>query len=221
MPGAFAHIAAVARASENSALMRSRMPRQAKLMLSRNAKFIELGSVSPDYPYLNIKSPDQAQWADCMHYDRAGDLIKCFINKVKEMNDEAEKEKSFAWLCGYVGHVIADITIHPVVELRVGSYDRNKDAHRICEMHQDAFIWPKVLNLGNVGYADRVRKNIGGCCDPDDSSNIDGAIERLWRAGLSDVHSQLFSKCDPGVSGWHKGFVSLVVAFDLVKVSIK
>lgn len=60
------------------------------------------------------------------------------------------------------GHVAADITVHPVVELKVGPYAQNQTAHRTCEMNQDAFIWQR-LNLGELGYADRVQQNIGSC----------------------------------------------------------
>ena len=48
-----------------------------------------------------------------------------------------EKRKRLAWLFGYAAHVTMDVTIHPIVELKVGPYAENKRAHRVCEMHQD------------------------------------------------------------------------------------
>ena len=38
-------------------------------------RFCELGAVSPDY-YLDILHHDAAPWADRMHYERTGDMIK-------------------------------------------------------------------------------------------------------------------------------------------------
>ncbi|TOO01053.1 hypothetical protein CGH44_23105, partial [Vibrio parahaemolyticus] len=63
MPGAFAHITAVNFAISNSNLKSLNMSKKAKLALSRNQKFVELGCVSPDFPYLKLGSPDQNEWA--------------------------------------------------------------------------------------------------------------------------------------------------------------
>lgn len=208
MPGAFAHITAVNFAITNSNLKSLNMPNKAKLALSRNQKFVELGCVSPDYPYLKLGSFDQNEWADKMHYEQVGVLIKKAILLVKELSD-IEQEKAFAWLCGFVAHVISDITIHPVVEMRVGSYHDNAKEHRICEMNQDAYIWPK-LNLGEIGYADRVRDNIGSCHDSDNPSNLDKVISTLWTTCLAEVFPEKSKSSPPDIDGWHKGFQFIV-----------
>ncbi|TON60151.1 hypothetical protein CGH53_25410, partial [Vibrio parahaemolyticus] len=72
------------------------------------------------------------------------------------------------------------------VEMRVGPYHENSQEHRICEMNQDAYIWPK-LNLGEIGYAERVNNNIGSCNDPSNPSNLDRIITNLWETCLKDV----------------------------------
>ncbi|MBF4390994.1 zinc dependent phospholipase C family protein, partial [Vibrio anguillarum] len=95
MPGAFAHITAVNFAISNSNLKSLNMPKKAKLALSRNQKFVELGCVSPDFPYLKLGSPDQNEWADKMHYEKVGVLIRKAILLVKNLSGE-DQEKAFA-----------------------------------------------------------------------------------------------------------------------------
>lgn len=208
MPGAFAHITAVNLASSNNDLSKLDMPQKAKLILSREKSFMELGCVSPDYPYLKIGDSEQNEWADKMHYESVDLFIKKLINLTKKLSNK-EQERAFAWLSGYVAHVICDITVHPVVQLRVGPYEQNQKEHRICEMNQDTYIWGR-LNLGDIGLADRVRLNIGSCIDLNDSSKLDGVIHGLWYEALETVYPNKFSSSPPEIHSWHKGFQLVV-----------
>ena len=117
-------------------------------------RFCELGAISPDYPYLDIAHPDACQWADRMHYQKTGDMVKTGIDLIRKLDGTAQ-QKAFAWLLGYTSHVVTDETIHPVVELKVGEYQKNKGRHRICEMHQDAYIFQQ-LNIGEIGLAEHL-----------------------------------------------------------------
>lgn len=206
MPGAFAHITAANRLFSTNSLQTLDMPNEAKFILSTNVKFIELGCVSPDYPYLAIMNKAQNKWADLMHYEKTGELIKKLIGNCKQLEGETQK-KAFAWLCGYVAHVIADITIHPVVESKVGVYEENQTDHRVCEMNQDAHIWT-TLNLGEIGLADRVKLNIGSCTDED--GNLDSAITELWGSALKEIHQDYASSNAPDFQKWHSGFQTVV-----------
>ena len=208
MPGAFAHITAVNLASEGKTLKNLNISNKAKFIISQNIEFIELGCVSPDYPYLKIGDKEQNEWADKMHYSNVGVFIRKAIALIKEL-DGIEKEKTFAWLCGYVGHVIADITIHPVVQLKVGPYRENAKEHRICEMNQDTYIWER-LNLGEQGLADRVKANIGSCVETSDPSKVDVAISQLWLSCLTSTFPDEVKKCKPEIDEWHKGFQFVV-----------
>lgn len=207
MPGAFAHLTAANLSScGTNALSKIGMPTQAKLALSRNIKFIELGCVSPDYPYLALGDKQQNEWADLMHYEKTGELIRHLASECMLLSDDV-KGKVFAWLCGYVSHVIADITIHPVVELKVGPYSGNETAHRICEMNQDTYIWQR-LNLGEIGLADRVELNIGSCADSNGSLDVD--ITNVWGACLNAVHPDYATLHLPNFDKWHYGFQNVV-----------
>ncbi|MGB1292388.1 MAG: zinc dependent phospholipase C family protein [Pseudoalteromonas sp.] len=206
MPGAFAHITAANLATDNNALSRMNIPKQAKLILSTNQKYIELGCVSPDYPYLAVGHSEQNKWADLMHYQGTGDVIKEAVKYCKVLEGHA-KEKCFAWLCGYMSHVAADITIHPVVELKVGLYEHNQAAHRTCEMNQDSFIWPR-LNLGEIGLADRVEQNIGSCTNQ--GNCLDDDIKKIWGHALTSIHSEYAYSTAPNFDIWHSGFQLVV-----------
>lgn len=209
MPGAFAHITTVHVAAANTKLTRLNIPKHAKKVLSQNISFIELGCVSPDYPYLAILDSAQNKWADEMHYNRIGVLITQLIALVRSMEGR-EQEKAFAWLCGFVAHVAADITIHPVVELKVGPYAENAKQHRICEMHQDSYIWTKRLGLGELGYADRVRDSLGQCVDSENSQTLDLTITTVWRTALLNTYPEYAQQCLPDIDTWHSGFQTVV-----------
>jgi hypothetical protein len=208
MPGAFAHITAVNLASSNSDLMKLDMPKKAKLILSTEKRFMELGCVSPDYPYLKLGDSKQNEWADRMHYSNVDVLIKKLIHLTRELSGEAQGI-AFAWLSGYVAHVICDITIHPVVQLRVGPYEQNKKEHRICEMNQDSHIW-KRLNLGDIGLADRVRLNIGSCTSSVKANQLESVIHDLWLNALEYTFPDECNKTPPQIHYWHRGFLRIV-----------
>jgi hypothetical protein len=212
MPGAFAHITAIHFASETSSLEQLDMPKSAKFILVSLQRFVTLGCVSPDYPYLVLSNMEQHVWADKMHYEKVGDFIREAISEVKQLNGE-EQKKAFAWLCGYLAHVITDITIHPVIELRVGPYAQNAKQHRICEMHQDAYIWPS-LGLGEVGYADVIAQSIGACTDSNNSRALDPTINTLWSKCLNTLFGDLSQECAPDINSWHRGFQLVVNSAD-------
>ena len=209
MPGAFAHITAVNVASANNALQKLNMPIHAKRALAQNKKYLELGCVSPDYPYLAIMNSAQNRWADEMHYKNVGILINVLVQQVKAVEDKYQG-KAFAWLCGFVAHVAADITIHPVVEMKVGPYAENAKEHRICEMNQDAFIWPARMQLGNIGFADRIKENIGSCVDSNNDDLVDPIISLIWETALSIVYPDYAKECQPDINAWHRGFQRIV-----------
>lgn len=206
MPGAYAHITLVNLAREPARLESGPgMSDAAALALGRWFKYCELGAVSPDYPYLALKSAANA-WADLMHYERTGDMVKAGVEVVKGLSG-FDKEKAFAWLLGYAAHVITDTTIHPVIELKVGPYAQNKTAHRRCEMHQDAYIFGR-MNLGGVGLSEHLDSGIADCGPADGS--LDSAIASSWRGILQGCHPPQFAASPPDIDGWHRAFRRMV-----------
>ena len=170
-------------------------------------KFCELGAVSPDYPYLAVGDDNAAKWADMMHYVNTGEMIKAGIRHVSQLQGE-DKRKAFAWLLGYSAHVATDVTIHPVVELKVGPYAENKTAHRTCEMHQDAYIFQR-LNLGPLGLSEHLDSGIWGCCEAN-TNHLDPAISGLWASMLSATYPEEFKANPPDINKWHRRFKVMV-----------
>ncbi|SEK60430.1 zinc dependent phospholipase C family protein [Nitrosovibrio tenuis] len=208
MPGAYAHLTLVNLAREPARLESHGFSPEAIVPLLDYFRFCELGAVSPDYPYLDIARPDSCHWADRMHYEKTGDMIKAGINLIRKM-EGASQQKVFSWLLGYTSHVVTDVTIHPVVELKVGEYQKNKDKHRICEMHQDAYIFQR-LNLGEVGLAEHLDSGIWGCCDKPDSGKLDPAIVNAWQSMLKNCYPGSYQANPPLIDNWHGSFKFVV-----------
>lgn len=209
MPGAFAHITLVN-------LMRDTQRLESIFGTTTEAitsvmdylKFCELGAVSPDYPYLAVGDSYAAKWADAMHYTKTGEMIKSGIKHIKLLSGEP-KRKAFAWLLGYSAHVVTDVTIHPIVQLKVGDYEQHKKPHRVCEMNQDAHIFQR-MKLGEVGLSEHLDTGIGACSDISDDDLLDRDITNLWKRMLQDVHPEMFGSNPPDIDKWHGGFVFMV-----------
>jgi hypothetical protein len=203
MPAGFAHITLVNILSRKLEQIAG-FPEKAITAVLDYLKFVELGAVSPDYPYLAVGDSDAAKWADSMHYDHTVEMIRSGVHQLRDLEGEAQR-KGLAWLLGYSAHVATDVTIHPVVQLKVGPYQGNEKAHRHCEMHQDAFIFQR-LNLGEIGLSDYLNSGIRACGDPSDSHCLDQDIRELWSAMLTEVYPKEFENNPPDIDKWHHRF---------------
>jgi hypothetical protein len=211
MPGAYAHITLVNQFRDTKRLNALLgFPKKAKSALLKWFKFCELGAVSPDYPYLAVGNSDAAKWADLMHYTNTGEIIRTGAKHLRTIQGETQL-KCFAWLLGYCAHVVTDVTIHPIVELKVGPYKGNEKNHRICEMNQDAYIFPR-LNLGDAGLSDHLQSGIASCSDSSDEDILDRDIVTLWGKILQEVHPVEYSANLPNIDKWHDGFNIVVEA---------
>lgn len=207
MSGAYTHIAIVndAQKRADSAGLRE----DTLLSLGLYLKYAELGAVSPDYPYLSLKS-GQKRWADAMHYTRNSSLLRAGVATVAKLPPDMQP-KATAWLLGFAAHMVTDMTIHPVVERRVGSYQGNEGEHRRCEMHQDAFIFPRVMNVGDTGLSKHLATGIAACHAADDEDEIDPAVGQVWLAMLAAAYPEDLAKGAPLPSAWHCGFRNILV----------
>jgi hypothetical protein len=202
MPGAYAHITAVNVARERLD-GQDAFPRDGLSIVFDWLKYIELGAVGPDYPYLDVAEGSRAgAWADTMHWDRVGDRIEKGIQVLKNMSPGKAKEKALAWLLGFTAHVIMDVTVHPVVGIKVGPYEENKKAHRICEMNEDTYIFQTRMNL-EIHYADYLKTGICTCCHPEDKDN-------LWNAMFENVDTALYKENTPHINVWHNCFEEII-----------
>ncbi len=119
-------------------------------ILRENKNFLTLGSVSPDIPYLAQLAMEGSSWADIMHYYKTDRITKNAIHSLIATKTKGKIWKyQLAWLLGFIGHIVADATIHPIVENIVGPYTEKEthNDHRECEMIQDVMIFKEVMNL--------------------------------------------------------------------------
>ncbi|MCR4378211.1 MAG: zinc dependent phospholipase C family protein [Rhodospirillales bacterium] len=214
MPGGYAHLTLVNQMRE-LVDADDAIPVNVKRVTGLYLNYCELGAISPDYPYLDIADSDAASWADLMHYTRTTDMIRSGVKRLWPMTG-ARQQKCLAWLLGYAAHVVMDVTVHPIVELKVGPYAQNKTDHRICEMHQDAYIFQR-MNLGQVGLSEHFdSKNNGilSCHHAEDEQRIDADIFGLWNGMLRDVHPGVHGQNPPDVDSWHAKFGPIVDAIE-------
>jgi hypothetical protein len=226
LPGTFAHItladtlARDADALDGIASLTTDM----KYALTTSTRFCHLGAVSPDYPYLTCVHPDAKAWADVMHYWKAADFIRNGVRHLSdnstEPQDPLDREKCIAWLFGYTTHVVADLTIHPVIEQRVGPYEKNPTEHRVCELHQDTYIVSSTNReeIGTPEYS--VTDSIAACSEPQDESRLFPAVAALWERILADFPLRTIDlknglgspTAPPNPYEWHRWYVEIVRA---------
>jgi hypothetical protein len=209
MPGAYSHITAVNVARERLEEQEN-FPHKGLSIVFDWLKYIELGAVGPDYPYLDIVDGSMAAaWADAMHWDRTGDRIKVGIRVLSKMPPSMAQEKALAWLLGFTAHVLMDVTLHPMVGIKVGPYEENKKAHRTCEMNQDTYIFQTRINL-KIQYASYLKDGICRCSDPADENKIDPDIFYIWNEMFKDVDMGLYTTNEPRIDVWHGCFDEIV-----------
>lgn len=210
MAGAYAHLTVVNKAFKEKILEELGLSNNALIALSDCSSFVELGSVSPDYPYLAI-SAKHKKWADLMHLEmKTKSFIFKGIEEVKAINDKEDKRRAFAWLCGLAAHIVTDVVIHPVVELKVGPYEGHEAAHRNCEMHQDVYIYKKITGYGEIFETEQLSLFGKECSDNGDTNKLNKTISLLWGKMLEVLSKEEYLVNKPEFDTWHSRFHSLV-----------
>jgi hypothetical protein len=202
--GSYAHITLVDQASEKRRLRKiNGFPREAIDAANLQSKFLELGCISPDYPYLDITSGDSKKWADSMHYTHTCQPIYIGAELVRGLPKGKAKDKCLAWLMGYTAHVVTDMCIHPVVELKVGPYKGHETPHRRCEMHQDAYIFRR-LGTGMPQTAEHIGSSILRCGTAEDPKALDRDVKGIWAEVLKKAYPDDFVGDPPDLDKWHR-----------------
>ena len=104
MPGAFAHMVAADRAKQAA-------ESQGLHLIARSTiefpQWLQAGTVGPDYSYLHhLRSHDSSDsWADLMHYNRTGDVVRSGIQWLSEWTGDRTSivfQRAVACLSGYI-----------------------------------------------------------------------------------------------------------------------
>ena len=210
MAGAYAHLTVVSKATTESELEELGLSNNAIIALEDWLTFTSLGSISPDYPYLAITEKHK-KWADLMHLAmKTKSFILKGIEEVKAIEEEEDKRRAFAWLCGLAGHIVTDVVIHPVVELKVGPYEGHEAAHRNCEMHQDVYIYFKETGYGEISQTEHLASFVQECSNNGDTDELNKMISSIWGKMLEKLSSDEYSINKPEFDTWHSRFHTLV-----------
>lgn len=206
MSGAYAHITL---ANQCRPLMRRhKISNSTGLAVSTYLAYVELGAISPDYPYLG----GEDAWADLFHHERSADLFRNAVAYIRMLKDGEARQKLTAWLMGYAAHVATDVTIHPIVNNIVGPYELNKAAHRECEMHQDSHVFQRLNVHPDSGASTHLTASIAACSHPKDEARLDPQIADPWREIMRKTHPEQFAKGAPSIDKWHAGFSKVMSA---------
>lgn len=167
-------------------LLGNRISEKNKDIIAKNPMMIQFGALCPDIPYLDEVVEEkfglvakQKIWGDLMHYVHTGKFLQFGVEMLKSMKEEnsTHYEICLQWFLGFLSHMIVDTVIHPIVELKVGDYANNATQHRICEMHQDVWLFEEIYKK------------------PISSIKPVESIEVLKRAEVLDFWEYLLSKC--------------------------
>ena len=129
-------------------------------VLEKQANYMELGSLGPDLPYYgtarSLVDPNQPlgvdQWSYQLHAKEPNVFPLRMLEIIWKESDLTKSDwepidnHKLAFLFGFLTHVAADQTIHPLVDAIAGSYEKHKIArtrHRRCEVHQDLYFLAK------------------------------------------------------------------------------
>jgi hypothetical protein len=211
MPGPFTHLMICLKGMNQDELLGEELTR----FLSANYRFVFLGSESPDLPYLSIGVGGN-KWADAMHYTRTNSqVISCFeaLDRIWPLKTKADEIK-FAWLLGYVSHMVADATVHPIVQAIVGPYnesDENKHNHRICEMTMDSLIFEEITH-NDLTYAE-FSEALRFCKD----SPFFPDLLDFWQYNLASNYPGMEHDPEPHI--WFKEYTDAIDAVEGGKVA--
>ncbi len=194
MAGGYTHIT-LAQLAIEEAVKHSRLHNDAQQAVQKWKKFVVIGAMGPDYPYLDIADTCSEAWASAMHEQRALDLVRELVRQVRAIQDENVRQKCMAWLFGFAGHCVTDGVIHPVVNLKVGPYEYNKTAHRRCELSHDVFVHPK-LGLGPIELNQQLSYNVKQTVDQHAPDLLDQDLAQLWAASLKKVYADRLRQQD-------------------------
>lgn len=212
MPGTYAHLMITERALD-SFKSEGSINQKLRGYVLTNSHFVSLGSVAPDYAYLDLMQPRQKDWADHMHYDFTGELVKTFSRSLLSLREQGLENESFivpfCWTLGYISHVTADLVVHPIVMGIVGEYKGHEADHRHCEMIQDAFIYHKVRNGAEIEHS-QLMEILKNCSNPENDDEIHPALKVFWENALRTHFQRDFTENPPQIDKWHDRFEDFI-----------
>jgi len=153
-------------------------------LLNANDCYLCLGLISPDLPAI----ADQLwglRWSDEMH---DGNLRHAVVHVFAELQKLACTDAALAWVLGYVGHIVGDVAVHPVVKLANDA--RGGKVHREVEIVQDSLIFHEQTgaDLTSAPYLETLKN-----CRLDLTTY--NQVLQAWSAGLKTAYPGFDGSC--------------------------
>ena len=192
MAGAFTHLIIVDTLCREKLDSIPNLKGSVRTALSNCTQYCKLGAVSLDCPYF-VYNTGATGYGNVMHYLRTADFIRYGVENILTMNfTQTDTRACIAWIFGYAAHIVTDLTLHPLIGKKFGDYSTsssNQKAHRICELHQDAYLYYKKtgLNIRDVNFLDF--STLLDCSVNQNMNHLNPKIVDLW--------SQILRKYDP------------------------
>ena len=208
MPGGFTHFAVVRALGTDISLMSiPGMTQEIADALQLYSKYLELGAVSPDLPYLAPLSRNHVDWGNALHHENTVETVRVGVRKLPSLRPMARRDMAMAWLFGYASHVVADMISHPVVTKKIGPYESHKPQHRLCELSQDTHIFQTYFqdSISDCEYLDSGVK----ACTADGKPGFTLApfLKDFWVEILKDVYP---GRPVPDPGWWFLQYVALI-----------
>ena len=187
MPGPFTHLMIC-----EEGMYQDDLGRRISKFLSGNYQFVFLGAESPDLPYLSIGVGGKSLGRRHALRRTNSQVISGFeaLRQIWPEKTPADEVKC-AWLLGYVSHMVADATIHPIVQAIVGPYKGHEEPHRLCEMTMDSLIFEEI-NHSDLTYA-RFSEALKFCKE----SEYFPELLDFWQAQLASNYPDMAHNPEP------------------------
>jgi hypothetical protein len=155
MAGPYAHLLVCEHASKSTTLDST-----LRDLCKANASLLYLGAVSPDLPAIWDKVPavGGGDWSDRFHTINStprqtptNRVVEKAFAEIRAMPDDEARLAALVWLLGYVGHMVTDVVIHPVVrecmkQARALGVSDGGVLHQRVEIVMDTMLVKALLN---------------------------------------------------------------------------
>ncbi len=193
MAGPFTHMLLCQRAADRSIVKRHGVQYSWDLLdvLNNHQAFMLMGAVTPDLPAVSDKLKKES-WSDQMHNGR---LNRAVVPIFAALKNAGSRDAKLAWLFGYVGHIVGDVVIHPIVQVAKTKSKDPANGHQQCEICQDVLSFKKIQSYdltdatflhGYMGWMNETTANHRAAFDE---------TMTLWRDGLNQCGAGFTGNC--------------------------
>jgi hypothetical protein len=163
MAGPYAHILVCEHASKLATL-----DENLRHLCETNDCLLFLGAVSPDLPAIWDRVPvlGGGDWSDRFHTINSTGAARIPTNvvvekvfaEIRSIEDDEARLAGLVWLLGYIGHMVTDVVIHPVVRgcmkqaIAEGVTDTSA-LHQRVEIVMDTMLVKALMNKESVADA--------------------------------------------------------------------